>query len=277
MGVDDVERKSILTRECADAEKVWRSICHLEEAEATSAADLNESPIKPWILDQAQLVFFYTTRKSSFLIGGGTGTGLVLARLPSPHPSLIRWSSPLFITLSYDSIGISFGRQTKSTMAVATGHTARHSFLSTSGRKIRGMDFNLSCGSGLSEGADIISSNFSGEDIGMVGVSHTSGGILDLSFFVSGGMEIDTDKCSHVYGPSVAPAEILAQQGPAEFQPLYTELSRVVTTVEHPTFNPARVSASLERFSAGKDPERVMVLPDGVVVREDLMQPPPTS
>jgi len=90
-----------------------------------------------------------------------------------------------------------------------------------------------------------------------------------------GKMEVDVDKNRAAYG-DVSPATILHgdMDPPHEFQPLYGELSRIVNRVERPSANPARVSASLERYSAGHDPDRVMVLPDGAVIRQDLAGPP---
>ena len=82
-------------------------------------------------------------------------------------------------------------------------------------------------------------------------------------------MSIDEQKMKEAYG-EVNPADILSgvQNPPAEFQPLYGELNRIVNRVERPSANPARVSASLERFSAGVDPERVLVCNYGSVMRE---------
>jgi hypothetical protein len=62
-----------------------------------------------------------------------------------------------------------------------------------------------------------------------------------------------------------------AVEAPREMQPLYGALSAAVSSVERVT-PPARVSASLERYTAGFDPDRRMVLPDGSVVREDTSE-----
>jgi len=82
-------------------------------------------------------------------------------------------------------------------------------------------------------------------------------------------MSLDKEKFHAVYGAEATPRRVLhgSVEPPAEFQPLYGELNRIVNRVERVSANPARVSASLERMSAGVDHERVMVLPDGAVVK----------
>lgn len=89
-------------------------------------------------------------------------------------------------------------------------------------------------------------------------------------------MAVDTVKCAVAYGENTTAQDILSGKvpSPPEFNPLYGEFSRIVHAVDRPSVNPARMSASLERFSTGRDPERLMVLPDGVIIREDLKEPP---
>lgn len=54
-------------------------------------------------------------------------------------------------------------------------------------------------------------------------------------------------------------------------QPLYTELSLIVHQAEadRPSAAPSRVSASLERYSTGTDPDRSLVLNDGTALWAD--------
>jgi lipid-binding SYLF domain-containing protein len=269
MEVESPEKRTILTRECTVAETIWRDIVRIEETH-------DESPMKPWIINNAQIVLLYTLKKNSFVVGNSCGTGIVIARLPTKQHTLIQWSAPLFINIAAKSFGLSFGKQSTSTFAVANALTAKNAFTASNERRFKGLDFNFSAGSSLRERSDVISNNLSdSNNIGLLGVSKTSGVTFDLSFFVSGAMTVDTAKCHTVYGTSVTPAQILAMPGPAEFQPFYGELSRVVSTVERPSpFNPGRTSASLERFSAGYDPERVILTHDGGVVREDFRGPP---
>lgn len=81
-------------------------------------------------------------------------------------------------------------------------------------------------------------------------------------------MRADTETNRAIYG-NVDPKTILTDDvaPPSEFQPLYGELNRIVNRVERVSFNPSRTSASLERFSAGVDPDRVLVLNNGRVIR----------
>ena len=81
---------------------------------------------------------------------------------------------------------------------------------------------------------------------------------------------MNTAKNAAAYGSDVKPSQILdgTVEPPADLQPLYAELSLIVHQAqsERPISNPARVSASLERFSAGVDPEQGhIVLDDGTV------------
>ncbi|KAG7666688.1 hypothetical protein Ndes2526B_g04837 [Nannochloris sp. 'desiccata'] len=268
MEVESPERQVILTRECTVAESIWRDIVRLEDTQ-------DESPMKPWIINNAQLVLIYNLNKSSCFYGRASGSGIVISRLPTQHQALVQWSAPLFIKIKSKSFGISFGKQSTSTFAIANSPTAKNAFTTLNGRQFKGLDFNFTAGSSLRERSDVVSNNLVDGDIGFLGVSKIGGIALDLSFFVTGALTVDLFKCHAVYGNAANPAGILSMPGPPEFQPLYGEFSRVVSTVERTSpFNPARTSASLERFSSGRDPERVMVMPSGAVLREDLMGPP---
>jgi hypothetical protein len=72
----------------------------------------------------------------------------------------------------------------------------------------------------------------------------------------------------------VTPLQVLAGgvESPREMAPLLGEVNAVVGTVERVT-PPARVSASLERFTTGYDPDRRIVMPDGAVLRQDDGRP----
>jgi lipid-binding SYLF domain-containing protein len=226
--------------------------------------------MKPWIINNAQLILIYTLNKTSCFYGRASGSGIVISRLPTQHQALVQWSAPLFIKINSKSFGISFGKQSSSTFAVANSPTAKNAFTAPSGRHFKGLDFNFVAGSSLRERSDVVSNNFINGDIGFLGVSKIGGVALDLSFFVDGAVTVDSLKCHAVYGNSATPAQVLTMPGPPEFQPLYGEFSRVVSTVERTSpFNPARTSASLERFSSGLDPERVMVMPNGRVFLEE--------
>lgn len=140
-------------------------------------------------------------------------------------------------------------------------------------------------------------------DLKTCGINCTSGALADVSF-AWGALTVDDDKNALVYGPGgrqermvassqgacaaiaaplltpvtpscarhagVTPLHILhgGVAAPREMQALYGALNAVVSRVERVS-PPARVSASLERFSTGFDPERRMVLKDGSVVAEE--------
>ena len=77
--------------------------------------------------------------------------------------------------------------------------------------------------------------------------------------------EVDDEKNAETYGAGVAARDILnTRDPPAEFQPIYGEMNRIVNRVERCS-SVSRTSASLERFSTGRDPDQVMVQSDGSV------------
>lgn len=80
----------------------------------------------------------------------------------------------------------------------------------------------------------------------------------------------DQKRNAAAYGAASSVLEILsggAVPPPAEFSPLYAELSLIVHGVEKTSgVGPGRVSASLERYSTGEDPDRSMVLAGGAVI-----------
>lgn len=75
---------------------------------------------------------------------------------------------------------------------------------------------------------------------------------------------MDAAKHAAVYG-DLSPTAVLAGavEAPAEMQPLYADLSLMVCDCERAAASPARVSASLERYSTGFDPDNVMVDGEG--------------
>lgn len=259
-------------QECAAVEDIIRRIVQQNSLETTSRPSLDESPLKPWIIEMAKTVLIFETTTSSMVYGSLTGRGVLLKRLPSNHPSLIKWSSPLFVKISARGAGMMFGKQHRLAFAVCTTSEleealARDSKRHVSGHEFKGFEFEFSCGSGNSDKTNILSVPF-GDDLDLVCVSQTSGAIVGCSF-MCGSMRVDQEKNASIYGEGVNAEEILSEATPApqEFQPLYGELNRIVNRVEKVSMNAARVSASLERFSTGRDPESVLVLEDGSSIR----------
>lgn len=162
-----------------------------------------------------------------------------------------------------------FGKETRSVFSVCTTMEFEQSFLACEGsRPLGGIEFASSCGSGMSEKTDVLTIPF-GEGIDMVSTSLVHGPIFGVSF-MKGRIAVDAEKNTVLYGTASA-MDILEGDKvppPHEFQPLYGELNRIVNRVEKVSINPARMSASLERFSSGMDPERVLILNDGSVMRD---------
>lgn len=295
--IPKVASETLLRQECERATQRFTDILRYKE-QCSDVLPEDESPLQSWIVNQATVVLLYSMEKTSFLYGSMNGEGIAIARLDTEHSALIRWSAPLFFKISSRSGGISFGHQSVTTFAISTSSKAVEQ-LTKSPRAIRGFDVSVSCGSQLRERADVLSANFIPVLQGCLGISKLSGSAFDISFvselrqfkttvircitfftiiflFADGELQIDKQKCATAYGTEAEAHAILsgAIEPPQEFQSFYATLSRIAHNVERRSAGPARVSASLERFSTGNDPERRMVLPDGTVIREDLKEPP---
>jgi hypothetical protein len=89
-------------------------------------------------------------------------------------------------------------------------------------------------------------------------------GLTQQLFFlnVGGSISVDKEKCRKMYGENVDIKNILNDKvvdPPPAMSPLYGELSRIINCMEKVSVNPARTSASLERFSTGVDPDQALV------------------
>ncbi|GAB4823912.1 hypothetical protein N2152v2_010958 [Parachlorella kessleri] len=218
-------------------------------------------------------LLFYQVRKTACVLGVTTGTGFIISRLPSPHPTLIHWSPPCFVTVRLTSLGFSFGRRAISSFtACMTKDVAKQ--LATRGKVSEaGFDIGFACGAGLQDRAQLVGGSCTGGMIGTVGVNRVSGGLMDLSF-AGGSLRVDTARNVAAYGSDRTVSAILegAVDPPSEMQPLYSAINTIVNHVERPSC-PSRVSASLERITAGFDPERRMVLDTGFVIKEQGADP----
>lgn len=111
-------------------------------------------------------------------------TPWVHRRLPTDHPSLIRWSAPIYVEIKLTGGGFAFGKQSNSSFAVCTTSQLEELLFKDEkihSRRVSGIDFSFSCGSGLSEQSDVISIPF-GKGVDVVCVSKTSGAIVGISF-----------------------------------------------------------------------------------------------
>lgn len=251
-------------------EDIIRRIVQQNNLESNSRPSLDESPLKPWIIEMAKTVLVFETTTRSMVYGSMTGHGILLKRLPSTHPSLIKWSSPLFVKITARGGGLMFGKQQRLGFAVCTTPQLEDAIRQGSdktGHAFKGIEFELSCGAGNTDKTDILSVPI-GNSLDLVCVSQMSGAMFGCSF-MKGSLKMDSVKNESIYGDKVDINTILSEHTPVpqEFQPLYGELNRIVNRVEKISMNAARVSASLERFSTGRDPESVLVLEDGTAIR----------
>ncbi|KAL4445749.1 hypothetical protein ABPG77_008948 [Micractinium sp. CCAP 211/92] len=263
------DRTTILSEACALGEGVYRRVGELEAA--TDSDDLTTRlagmPLNARWVSQADSLLIYRATKTACLLGSVEGDGFIISRLPSSHPSLIHWSAPLFVRIRLLSFGLSFGRQhVESFMPCMTSEMRRLLSGPSAACSVTGVEASINCG-GLQHKADLIA--LPADSVGTVGMNHTSGVLFDLSL-VRGGIEVDTAKNALLYGADMTPLQVLhgTVDAPREMQPLYGLLNAELLQVERVT-PPARVSASLERYSTGFDPDRRVVLADGTVLYGD--------
>lgn len=58
-----------------------------------------ESPIQPFWIDESDALLFYSLTKVACVVGFARGSGFLIHRLPSDHPTLVKWSAPCFVTI----------------------------------------------------------------------------------------------------------------------------------------------------------------------------------
>lgn len=242
---------------------------HLKAADALEdlRAQLMESPIKPFWIKEADSIMFFRLRKRACIYGGASGEGFIISRMPTPHESLVRWSAPCFITIRLTLAGLSFGTQTVESFTCCLNAHAKNEFVRKGERRVSGVDAAISCGRQFQDKADVLSAP--SDDFGTVGVNVTRSMILHIGYGW-GAVAVDERKNAEAYGPDAATAAALLLPSskvpePREMQALLGILNTCINTVERVT-PPARVSASLERLTAGHDPDSHMILRDGTVI-----------
>lgn len=214
-----------------------------------------------------------TLHKKACFFGKWHGQGFIINRLPATNPGLVRFSAPCFIKSTGWSVGLSFGSQKRSTFALCMSSAAEKALLGKGGVTTTGIE--LACAFGTNyhcERADVIAAATSGS-LGTVGNSNGSGTMIDLSY-ARVQMEVDHAKNKEAYGGDVDinPYDLLHGQvpPPKELAPLYGQLSSIVVfeqaDEEKVVSAPSRVSASLERLTTGRDPEKDIVMGNGRVV-----------
>lgn len=269
--LSQVDKSQLFSRACTSAQAAIREVVTAEnQSEDQLAFSLTECPLAPWVIAGAHSILIYSTTKIACVGGVASGQGILIVRLPTDNDTLIRWSTPVFLRVKYGSGGFSFGKAKRTTFAVGMTNHSLNSLVQTSkGHPLAGIDVNFGCGTSIVERADVIAANAAG-DLKTLGVTKLTGMMLDLSF-VRGSLSVDQEKQIGLYGEKVTPLQVLsgAVEPPPEMQPLYAELSLMIHMASPtPMASPARVSASLERFSTGYDPDRVgVVMDNGQVVK----------
>jgi len=110
--------------------------------------------------------------------------GIFSFRLPTDHPSLTKWSAPLFVDINLQGGGLAFGKQERSVFSVCTTDQLEKIIFNENNpgtRSLGGIEFAFSCGSAVSEKTDVVSIPF-GSELDLVSVSRQSGAIVGFSF-----------------------------------------------------------------------------------------------
>jgi lipid-binding SYLF domain-containing protein len=263
-----IDKSQLYSRACTIAQTAIKEVVNAEQQdEQTLAFSLTECPLAPWVIAGAHSILIYGFNKTAVIGGVATGDGILVVRLPTNNDTLIRWSAPVFLKVKYGSAGFSFGKSKHTTFAVGMSSSSLNSLVQTNkGHPIAGLDVNFGCGTSIVERADVIAANGAG-DINTLGVTKVSGMMLDFSF-ARGSLHVDQERHKGLYGDAT-PLQVLsgAVDAPPEMQPLYSELSLMIHMCERPSASPARVSASLERFSTGYNPDQVVVMENGQVMK----------
>lgn len=233
----------------------------------------------------------YTISRKACFLGRWQGSGFIV-RVTSPlDAKQMTFSSPLFITLSGWSLGLSFGAQSSSTLALCLSNEAVNRLLQPStptsptnnnGTYVSGIELSACCGRNKhQERADMTSASLHDSSLKTVGFSTVSGCMLDISY-ARIHITINQDRNKQVYGVdkqgnmAITPRTILyttasttetsdnvnkkEEEGMEGF---YNHIRRMSAGVEVVLMGPSRASASLERMTSGRDPERAVVLSNG--------------
>ncbi|KAL4428444.1 hypothetical protein ABPG75_002533 [Micractinium tetrahymenae] len=196
------------------------------------------APMSPSYVSEAKAVILLRGTKAGLGLGFRSGHGMLLARMPALAASdPPRWSAPVFLKVNVGQIGFIAGIE-----HVRTGHT------------VLGVDQSMVVlRAEVEDKSDIIAA--SNKAVDLVGVSHSSGVMLDFS--LSGGsMSVNHAKMRQAYGEGVGMAEVIKGMVPAppEMAALYEKLGDMVAGGR--TAKISLTTRSLERFTAGYDPDR---------------------
>ena len=174
------------------------------------------------------------------------GFSATARRLPTEHPTLFRWSAPLFVTVSGGGGGLTFGHTTTSSFTVCMTPALRTQLEGKGKAPFGGLDASLIVGPRLIESAEFGTASYA-----TVG-ARVEGGLLFNLSYTAGTIALDKAKNARLYGAEVSAADVLEGRvpEPAELQPLYGDLAGIVHSVERPSA-PSLVRSSLDRATLG--------------------------
>ncbi|KAI3428488.1 hypothetical protein D9Q98_007313 [Chlorella vulgaris] len=216
------------------------------------------APMSPAYIQEAKGIIILRGTKAGLGVGLRRGHGILLSRLPSRsstgtafEPPL--WSAPVFLKVTIAQLGFIFGFEQLDTFMLAMTRKL-HDQLLAGGHTVLGVDQSaVMFRPEIEDKSDLIAT--AGGDVDLAGISNSSGAMLDFS--LSGGsLSVDHAKMAKAYGSGVGMAEVIggAVPSPVEVQPLYERLNELVKGAK--TESIARITGSLERMTAGYDPDR---------------------
>ena len=122
-----------------------------------------------------------------------------------------------------------------------------------------GVDHSFSmCAPSAETKSDVIALSWGGADL--AGNSVVTGAIMDFSFAL-GSMRVDESKIRRVYGPNTTALNVIngLVPSPPEMAPLYAYINSMISDNRPSSASPSLTRASLQRYTAGYDPDRRMV------------------
>ncbi|KAL4439223.1 hypothetical protein ABPG77_004125 [Micractinium sp. CCAP 211/92] len=239
---------SFLAKEAAEGVQI------LERLSDVCKAQFQCPPMSPSYVSESKAVILLRGTKAGLGLGFRSGHGMLLVRMPTEAASdPPRWSAPVFLKVNVGQIGFIAGIEHVDSFMLAMTNKVLDQLLLGS-HTVLGVDQSMVVlQAEVEDKSDIIAA--SNKALDLVGVSHSSGVMLDFS--LSGGsMSVNHAKMRQAYGKGVGMAEVMKGMVPAphEMAPLYEKLGEMVAGGTTPKIS--LTTTSLERFTAGYDPDR---------------------
>lgn len=218
--------------------------------------------IAPTHLNRAHCLILTWTTKAGLFVGASLGKAVMFTR----NAATSHWSAPIFLKCKAIEAGISFGAQKSSGIIVALSASVVKEILQSDSHVVFGVDrsFALPYGQSMTHKSDFIT--IGSGDHSLISMTVERGLMMGFSFS-NASLYVDKTIMKDVYGPIATVAEIVSEviPPPEELRSFYDRLTELCQR-DLITISPARMSASLERMTAGFDPDRRIITSDARVV-----------